>query len=1064
MNILFWNINGRKHLIKSEKIQNWFKENFNIIFLSETHLTKQEKYKLASYTEHHNPYSDEKDRKARGGVSCFIKDCMVEYIEEVNKTTAGHISVRFKNGDMVFSTYIAPQDSPFYDPMDFCNVANSFVPIDNKRLVLGGGDLNGRFGDMPRTVCPTNGIYRDNCDPVVNDHGKEIISICKTFSCHVINNLNVPGKVFDGDFTFRKGPRKSQNDTILANKSAISALKKFTIHKMGWNPSDHAPVSVQCAMEFTKESIGLNASKDLLTERVNESIVRPKRINRQDVDWNNYKTFVENDLDTLDNFVENLLNQASLENLDKVVDNVSRCLYRSAKLASTNIETGESTAAHSDVCDDQVYEMATAMLDDFDKNKCSLEEYEAARKQAVEHLLLTSSKAERKAWHDVVKEKDSKALWDRIGWNGSVDGTNTNDFPDLEELRDQFQMKSETTDDSTLFKDVKENQHVPLMDNDITLEEIKKAHLTAKEDKSTADGWVKSMLTNVPLGMLLIFQIIYNSILKFHVYPTTWRTTIVNAIFKNKGVRTLAKYYRGISIVYLMSKIFDIIMLNRFVAWFKPSDRQTAYQEKIGCPDNLFLVRCLIAHAMKVKEKLFLISIDFDGAFDRVSRSVLIRKLSLFGAGTIFVTCIASMYLKTDNVIFQGKNHIKYSLYAGIKQGLPLSPILFLFYVNDIFDFFDALYGASRCIFEMVHVLMHADDATLIAATRDLAVSKLKNLLHYCRLNCIIPQYTKCEFIAINGDTADREPIPFGEKVLNSVSHLGLLGSHLTATGLLSDDLKLHMDARYKSCIKYFNFLRANQLAPLCVKIKVLKACVINSLLTNCETFGHCIPKDLEKTYNKLLRRTLNVRSNTPSLLLYIESGFLPIKALIIARQLKFFNRYKEQLTGNTCRVQMFHRLLGEPTNYLQHYIDISTKYPSVADVYRESKEEVKQQIRDLADKGTAHYKYKIYTKMNPNLEKSPFITNFHPLSRDAIRFRLGSHILPIETGRWSRKPREDRLCVECGVLGDERHAIFDCTNVDRRNIIMPEDICDVWKMEGVFDLMHGLKEAGFLD
>lgn len=123
--------------------------------------------------------------------------------------------------------------------------------------------------------------------------------------------------------------------------------------------------------------------------------------------------------------------------------------------------------------------------------------------------------------------------------------------------------------------------------------------------------------------------------------------------------------------------------------------------------------------------------------------------------------------------------------------------------------------------------------------------------------------------------------IPFGEKSLNHVSHIGLLGSHLAATCLLTDDLKLHMDIRYKSCIKYsiFNFLSSHQLAPLFVKIKVMKACVINSLLYNYETFGHCIPKDLEKIYNKLLCRTFNVQSNTPSLLLYIKSGFFTCKS-----------------------------------------------------------------------------------------------------------------------------------------------------------------------------------------
>ena len=43
------------------------------------------------------------------------------------------------------------------------------------------------------------------------------------------------------------------------------------------------------------------------------------------------------------------------------------------------------------------------------------------------------------------------------------------------------------------------------------------------------------------------------------------------------------------------------------------------------------------------KRKTFFIAIDFDGAFERVSRSILIRKLIRFGAGTVFVLCIASI-------------------------------------------------------------------------------------------------------------------------------------------------------------------------------------------------------------------------------------------------------------------------------------------------------------------------------------------------------------------------------------------------------------------------------------
>ena len=66
-------------------------------------------------------------------------------------------------------------------------------------------------------------------------------------------------------------------------------------------------------------------------------------------------------------------------------------------------------------------------------------------------------------------------------------------------------------------------------------------------------------------------------------------------------------------------------------------------------------------------------------------------------------------------------------------------------------------------------------------------------------------------------------------------------------------------------------FIRSNKLAPLSVKVKVLKACVITSLLYNCETFSYMIVKDQESQYYKLIKCTL--RQSTPNLLVLIESG-----------------------------------------------------------------------------------------------------------------------------------------------------------------------------------------------
>ena len=294
-----------------------------------------------------------------------------------------------------------------------------------------------------------------------------------------------------------------------------------------------------------------------------------------------------------------------------------------------------------------------------------------------------------------------------------------------------------------------------------------------------------------------------------------------------------------------------------------------------------------------------------------------------------FIMCIAGMYKSTESIIIQTGNYSIYKLMLVIKQGLPLSPYLFLFYINDIFDYVYSMCPSNRDLLDKLHLLIHADDANILTSSRESMVLKIKSVLSYCTLNKIQLQLSKCKFIVINGSDDDKKDFITDMGPSSSVSQLIILGSPLTYTGILKDDLDAHLKDKIKNIIKYFNFIRSNRTALISIKLKVLSSCVLSTILYNCETFGHMLPDGIEKPYHKLIRSALNVRHNTPSELILIESGLLPLKALVAKRQLKFFRKFKISIRNNSIRQSVFNELLlvENRTTYLNHYVSLDEKY-----------------------------------------------------------------------------------------------------------------------------------------
>ena len=90
--------------------------------------------------------------------------------------------------------------------------------------------------------------------------------------------------------------------------------------------------------------------------------------------------------------------------------------------------------------------------------------------------------------------------------------------------------------------------------------------------------------------------------------------------------------------------------------------------------------------------------------------------------------------------------------------------------------------------------------------------------------------------------------------------------------------------------------------------------------------------------------------------------------------------------------------------------------------------------MRELAEgiqAATTSTKRLMYASINPEFNLIPVYTRslvvpeYH--RRAYTRLRLSSHRLRIETGRWSRTPREERMCPCSQGVQTEEHALCDC-------------------------------------
>ena len=115
--------------LKTNFVNGWLKDNFDVCFITETHMTKGQMFTLESFVPFHNASSEPGCKHPRGGISCFIQNSFMENIKDVDRDTENFIILSVGGLHTLFGTYIPPSDSLYFDETLFATLSNRFQPI-----------------------------------------------------------------------------------------------------------------------------------------------------------------------------------------------------------------------------------------------------------------------------------------------------------------------------------------------------------------------------------------------------------------------------------------------------------------------------------------------------------------------------------------------------------------------------------------------------------------------------------------------------------------------------------------------------------------------------------------------------------------------------------------------------------------------------------------------------------------------------------------------------------------------------------------------------------------------
>lgn len=360
-------------------------------------------------------------------------------------------------------------------------------------------------------------------------------------------------------------------------------------------------------------------------------------------------------------------------------------------------------------------------------------------------------------------------------------------------------------------------------------------------------------------GNILIKELtgLFNLILEQEAIPQQWKTAKIILLYK-KGNKYDIENYRPISLCSTMSKVFTSILKQRLTKRIMEciDEEQAGFRKGFSTIDQIQTVNQIIEKANEYNFSLYLCFLDFRKAFDGIIHSEIFKALRSIGIEDKYIKIITELYKEMTAYIMTEKEGQSFDVERGVRQGDPLSPILFVLVLEMVFWRLGWEEVGIEINGKWLSNLRFADDIVLFAKGIEQLEEMIKQLLVMCEEVGLYPNYQKTKLMT-NGV---KEEFEINNHKLAYVEEYIYLGQLISFSDRGTKEVQRRLALGWKKFWSLRHIMKGK--ISIDLKRQIFDSCISPVVTYGCQAWSLTIAQErkLQVWQNNIGRSIVNVR------------------------------------------------------------------------------------------------------------------------------------------------------------------------------------------------------------